>query len=256
MIKILRSGGSDTNLQQIRLDLAANNVVNINTTGYKKDKPVFANLLAGKTENSGGRPGVNISLPEGVTQVVAVNKIYDQGVIQQTGRKLDMAINGDGFFRVGLSDGSYRYTRDGNFHLNADRQLVSAQGYLLAPEITLPEIYSSIEIKSDGRVLALDQQGNPTEIGIIPLYRFESNKGLKKMGENMFVETEDSGVPAEATPGENGAGEIIQESLEMSNVDLAEEMAVVIEAQRAYQAGAQSIKTVDQMWGMTNNLRK
>lgn len=260
MINTLRNSAAGINTQQIKMDISANNVANINNTAYKRERPAFADLLYGKMADL-GRP-VHVPEDAGVplegcgSRVAAVERIFEQGALINTGRAMDVAINGDGFFRVQLPDGSYGYTRDGNLKINSDRTLVTSSGYRVYPEITLPEEYVSLEINKDGRIVARDAAGETTEAGNMLIYRFSNNNGLKHLGENMFAETPDSGTAVEAAPGVDGAGEILQESLEMSNVDLAEEMALVIEAQRAYQTGAQSLRTVDQMWNMTNNLRK
>ncbi len=260
MIHSLRNSAAGINAQQNRMDISSNNIANINTNSFKRGRAEFADLLYGKMADL-GRP-VNLTgntgdpLMGAGSRVVAVNTVFDQGVIKETDRPLDIAINGNGFFRVELPDGSYAYTRDGNFQLTPERTLVTTAGYKLQPEITLPENYKSFEIDENGAVRVKDTEGETTELGNIMLYKFPDTDGLLHIEGTMYAETGESGAAEEGTPGENGLGRLLQQNLEMSNVDLAEEMAVVIESQRALQAGAQSLKTADQLWNIANNLRK
>ncbi|GBF33209.1 flagellar basal-body rod protein FlgG [Desulfocucumis palustris] len=260
MIQSLRNSAAGINAQLNRMDISSNNIANISTNSFKRGRAEFADLLYGKMADC-GRP-VNLTGNAGEplmgsgSRVVAVNTVFEQGVVKETGRPLDIAISGNGFFRVELPDGSYAYTRDGNFQLTSERTLVTAGGYKLQPEITLPENYKSFDITPGGTVIVTDDGGEATELGNILLYKFPDGDGLKHTGGNLYAQTDQSGDAEEGVPGENGLGQLLQQNLEMSNVDLAEEMAVVIESQRALQAGAQSLKTADQLWNIANNLRK
>jgi flagellar basal-body rod protein FlgG len=260
MINSLRSGAAGINAQQNRMDISANNIANINTISFKRGRAEFADLLYGKMGDC-GRP-VELSGNAGTplmgagSRVAKVDTVFEQGVLTETGKPLDVAINGTGFLRAELPGGGYAYTRDGNIRVAPDGALVTAGGHRLYPEITLPEGYESVEIDSSGTVLVKDAEGENTVAGSILLYKFANNQGLKHLGENLYSETTDSGAAEEGTPGADGMGDLRQRYLEMSNVDLAAEMAVVIEAQRALQASAQSLKTSDQLWNIANNLRK
>ena len=260
MINSLRASAAGINAQQNRMDISANNIANINTNSFKRGRVEFADLLYGKMADC-GRP-VKLSGDAGTplmgagSRVVAVDTVFDQGVVKETGRPLDIAINGTGFLRVELPGGGYAYTRDGNIQVASEGTLVTSSGYRLYPEITLPEKYQSVEIDTGGTVLVKDSDGENTEVGKFSLYKFANNHGLKHLGGNLYAETADSGAAEEGTPGADGMGDLQQCNLEMSNVDLGVEMTVVIEAQRALQASAQSLKTSDQLWNFANNLRK
>lgn len=260
MINSLRTSAAGINAQQNRMDITANNIANINTNSFKRGRAEFADLLYGKMADC-GRPvklygNAGSPLMGAGSRVAAVDTVFEQGIIQETGRPLDIAINGAGFLRVEMPGGDFAYTRDGNIQITPDRTLVTAEGHKLSPEITLPENYQRVAIDTRGRVMVTDEEGEITEAGNILLYKFTNNSGLKHLGSNLYAETGSSGAAVEGTPGADGMGELRQGNLEMSNVNLAEEMAVVIEAQRALQVSAQSLKTADQMWNIANNLRK
>lgn len=260
MINSLRASAAGINAQQNRMDITANNIANINTNSFKRGRAEFADLLYGKMADC-GRPvklygNAGSPLMGAGSRLAAVDTVFEQGIIQETGRSLDIAINGAGFLRVEMPGGDFAYTRDGNIQVTPDGTLVTAEGNRLSPEITLPENYQRIAIDTNGIVMVTDEEGEITEAGSIGLYKFANNRGLKHLGANLYGETESSGTAEESTPGADGTGELLQGNLELSNVDLAEEMAVVIEAQRALQASAQSLKTADQMWNIANNLRK
>ncbi len=261
MINSLRTSAAGINAQQNRMDITANNIANINTNSFKRGRAEFSDLLYGKMADC-GRP-VKLSTGDAGTplmgagsRVAAVDTVFDQGIINETDRPLDIAINGDGFLRVEMPDGGYAYTRDGSIQVTPEGTLVTSGGHKLSTDITLPENYQSVVIDTNGTVMVKDADGNETEAGKILLYKFPNETGLKHLSENLYGETAASGAAEEGTPGEDGMGELRQGKLEMSNVDLSEEMETMIEAQRALQASAQSLRTADQMWNIANNLRK
>lgn len=257
MIRALAASVSSLNAQQLKVDTVANNLANVNTAGYKKDRAYFSEL-AGQEMNSYGIPvtpdpqdRAKCKVGSGV-RVSAVVKNFKPGDLINTERPLDLAICGEGFFKVVLPDGGERYTRDGCFSLNQDGNLVTPSGYTLEG-IQMPPDSDGVVITQNGTVLT-EEEGNPVEAGQIQLYRFTSMAVLKPEGENLYSVS--SGEPQAGVPGSDGFGAIRQGCLETSNVDLIEEMANLIEAQRAYGFSARVIRTADEMWGLANNLRK
>jgi flagellar basal-body rod protein FlgG len=259
MIRTLWNGASGAAGHQARLDAAANNLANINTTGYKKQRVVFADLLTREMETS-GRP-VNL-LPGstarqgGGTAVVATCRGWEQGNVLETGRSLDLMIEGEGFFRLEKTGEEELYTRDGNFFLDAEGRLVNSAGYVLLDNLELTGAPDSLAISPNGLVTARDAGGELIELGQLTLCRFISPGNLEAAGENMFRPTTGSGAPVELVPGGEGAGMVRQGLLELSNVDTVEEMTGMIEAQRSYQFNLRSVRAADEMWGITNNLRR
>ena len=239
--------------QQTRMAVVSNNLANVNTTGFKKSRAVFEDLLyqtvtqvgAATSQNTPASSG--LSLGTGV-RVVATEKTYTQGNLNQTGNALDLAINGRGFFQVLLPDGTLGYTRAGDFQLNSSGQLVTSSGYPLQPAITIPQGTQSITIGSDGTVSAqLAGQASTTTVGTLQLADFVNPAGLQARGENMLAESASSGTAQTAGPGQNGVGTLLQGSIESSNVNVVEEMVNMIETQRAYEMNTKAIQTTDQM---------
>ena len=245
--------------QQTRMSVTSNNLANVNTTGFKRGRASFEDLLYQNVRQPGGASSQQTELPSGLTtgtgvRVVSTQKNFMQGNLLQTGNALDLAINGRGFFEVLLPDGSTAYTRDGSFQINAQGEMVTASGYTLQPGIQIPEGAQSVSIGSDGTVsVQLAGQGQPIQIGNINLTDFINPAGLQAKGENLFVETGASGPPQPSTPGLNGLGLLQQGALESSNVNVVEELVNMIETQRAYEMNAKAISTTDGMLAYLNN---
>jgi len=247
--------------QQTRMSVISNNLANVNTTGFKQSRAAFEDLLYQNVRQAGGQSSQDTILPSGLmlgtgVRTVATEKIFTQGNLVQTDNALDVAIQGQGFFQVLRPDGSLGYSRAGNFQTDAQGQLVTPNGYLVEPAITIPEDAQSITIGADG-VITVMQPGQPapTQVGTLQLANFINPAGLQPVGENMYLETAASGAPQIGNPGLNGLGAVQQGSLETSNVNVVEEMVNMIEAQRAYEMNSKVISGVDQMLQYaTNNL--
>ena len=247
--------------QQTRMAVISNNLANVNTTGYKRSRGVFADLLCQNIHQPGAQSSQNTQLPSGMmlgtgVRTVATEKLFTQGNIVDTKNSLDMAINGRGFFQILLPDGAISYTRDGSFQLDSDGNVVTAMGMPLQPSLTVPAQTISLTIGADGTVSALTSGSTaPTQIGTIQLADFINPTGLQAAGENLFYETASSGPPQSSTPGQSGLGFLVQASLESSNVNVVEELVNMIETQRAYEMNSKAISTTDQMLQFaTNNL--
>lgn len=245
--------------QQTRMGVVSNNLANVSTTGYKRDRAIFEDLLYQNVRQPGAQSSQDTTLPSGLmrgtgVRTVATEKLHTQGNFTQTGNALDMAIQGRGFFQILRPDGSMGYTRDGSFQIDAQGQLVTSGGYLLQPAITIPNSAQSITIGTDG-VVSVVQPGNttPTQVGTVQLADFINPSGLQAVGENLFLETGASGAPQLGNPGIGGLGGVIQGSLESSNVNVVEEMVNMIETQRAYEINSKAISTADQMLQYINN---
>ena len=247
--------------QQTRMSVTSNNLANVSTTGYKKGRAVFEDLLYQNVRQVGGSTSQDTVAPTGLSlgtgvRVVATEKQYTQGNMQTTGNSLDVAVSGRGFFQVLLPDGTLGYTRDGNFELNPQGELVTSSGYRVQPGITIPDGVQSITIGKDGVVTAqLAGESAPTQIGTLQLVDFINPAGLQPRGESILVESAASGAPQIGTPGLNGLGYVEQGSLEASNVNVVEELVNMIETQRAYEMNSKAISTTDQMLSyLTNQL--
>jgi len=260
----LRTAASGMYAQQLNIEVIANNIANLNTTGFKKNKAEFQDLMYQEiptdTVNSSGaqinQSAVNkLQIGNGV-QPTATQKIFKQGDITATNNPMDMAIHGDGFFQVRKPDGSYAYTRDGSFKINSEGKFVTAGGHYMDPEITLSEDTLNVNINKDGTVEVTEVGGSTFVLDNIQLVRFINPGGLDAIGNNLYVETMASGNPIFGTPSENGFGEIAQGYLEASNVDIVEEMIAMITAQRAYEINSKTVKTVEEMMTMANNLKR
>jgi flagellar basal-body rod protein FlgG len=240
--------------------VVSNNLANVNTMGYKRSRPVFEDLLYQNVRQVGAQTSQDTQYPTGLylgtgVRVVATEKLYSQGSLQQTGGNFDLAVQGRGFFQVLLPDGSNGYTRDGSFQVNAQGQLVTASGYQVQPPISVPDDALSVTIGADGTVSVVSA-GNPTPsvIGQLQLVDFINQAGLQPRGENLLMESAASGPPQVGTPGLNGLGTLVQGALETSNVNVVEELVAMIETQRAYEMNTRAIGTTDQMLGfLTNN---
>ncbi|GAB4391763.1 MAG: flagellar basal-body rod protein FlgG [Gammaproteobacteria bacterium] len=239
--------------QQIELSVIAHNLANVNTNGYKRSRAIFQDLLYETVRQPGADSSQNTILPTGLVlgtgvKLGATQKLFNSGSIQQTNNSLDVAINGRGFFQILTPDGEIVYSRDGQFQLDQDGQLVTSTGNPIQPAITIPPETISITIGVDGTVSALSA-GNtaPTQLGNIQLADFINPAGLEPIGENLFRETVASGPPNTSNPGLNGTGTVAQGSLEGSNVNAVEELVNLIEGSRAYEMNSKAISTADDM---------
>lgn len=245
--------------QQTRMQVTSNNLANVNTTGFKRSRAVFEDLLYQNVRQPGAQTSQDTRAPSGLTlgtgvRVVATEKLFTQGALVQTGNALDVAINGRGFFEVRLPDGTAAYTRDGSFQMNAEGELVTSSGYPVQPGIMIPDGAQSITIGADGTVSAqLAGQAQPVEVGSLQLVDFINPAGLAPRGENLLLETASSGAPQPGTAGMNGLGTIVQGSVEGSNVNVVEELINMIETQRAYEMNSKAISTTDQMLAYVSN---
>jgi len=245
--------------QSTRMTTIANNLANVNTVGFKKDRAMFEDLLYQRIVQAGAQADVNSLTPTGLmlgtgTRVVSTEKIHRQGNMISTENALDVAIAGDGFFAIQQADGTTAYTRDGSFKLSVDGTVVTASGESMIPAITIPQDASSITIGRDGTVTAeLAAGGGAVQVGQIQLSRFVNSAGLQPIGRNLYAETNSSGQAIVGTPGDQGAGMLMQGSLEASNVNVVEEMVNMIETQRAYEINSKAIAAADGMLRFLNN---
>jgi len=262
MLRAIWTAAAGMKAQQLFIDTIANNLANVNTSGFKKSRVNFQDLLyqiitmAGTKAPGGGQLPVGIEVGHGV-QPVAIEKLFTQGDITETKNPLDIVIEGNGFFQVLQPDGSVAYTRDGSFKLDKDGRMVTANGLPLEPEIVIPSEATNISISHDGTVSVLiPGSTTPQQVGSIALAKFINPGGLKSIGYNLYETTDASGESIIGAPGLEGFGAISQGFLEMSNVQVVEEMANMIIAQRAYEINAKSIQTTDEMLRIANNLRR
>jgi flagellar basal-body rod protein FlgG len=244
---------SGLDAQQTRMAVISNNLANVNTTGFKKGRPIFADLMYQNIRQAGGQTTQNTQLPTGLqlgtgVRTVATEKLHTQGNILPTENNLDVAINGRGFLQILMPNGDISYTRDGSFKLDSTGQVVTSNGMPLEPAITVPQDTISLTIGQDGTV-TVTQPGAATanQIGQIQIADFINVAGLEPIGDNLFRETVASGAPIVGAPSENELGHLTQGSLETSNVNVVEELVNMIETQRAYEMNSKAISTTDQM---------
>ncbi|HUW27489.1 MAG TPA: flagellar basal-body rod protein FlgG [Sulfuriferula sp.] len=253
MIRSLWIAKTGLDAQQTQMDVIANNLANVSTSGFKRSRAVFEDLLYQTMRQPGAQSSQQTQLPSGLqlgtgVRPVATERIFTQGNLQQTGNDKDVAIQGSGFFQVLLPDGTTAYTRDGSFQSDSQGQLVTSSGYVVQPAITIPANAQSITIGRDGTV-SVTQSGSvaPVQVGSLQLATFINPAGLEAKGENLYVETAASGTANTNTPGSNGAGLLNQGYVETSNVNVAEELVNMIQTQRAYEINSKAITTSDQM---------
>ena len=266
MVRSLWTAASGMIGMQASIDTISNNLANVNTHGYKKQRADFEDLIY-QTARLAGTPAtedtvtpVGVQMGHGV-KLAATQRVFSQGSLQQTEVPTDMAIAGDGFFRVQMYDGSWAYTRNGNFKVDSDGRMVTNNGYWLLPDIIMPEGFlpERITVTQDGRVSVIVPQiseNDPIEVGRIELYRFANPVGLTAVGENLFRVTQASGDPIPGRPGFEGMGTIQHRFLEMSNVAIVQEMVNLIVAQRAYEFNSRAIQTSDSMLGTATTLKR
>ncbi|EES89113.1 flagellar basal-body rod protein FlgG [Helicobacter canadensis] len=248
--------------QQLQIDVTSNNISNVNTFGYRKERAEFADLFHQVLQYAGSSTSETTLSPTGIevglgVRPTSVQKIFSQGNFKETENNLDIAITGNGFFQIELPDGTIAYTRDGSFKLDDEGNVVNSQGYLLVPNITIPDDATQINIGTDGTVSVV--QGNETEVnelGQIETVNFINPAGLHALGDNLYLNTNASGDPIVGTPGLNGFGQLRQGFVETSNVKLVEEMTDLIVGQRAYEANSKSIQTADSMLQIVNQLKR
>ena len=247
--------------QQMRMTVVAQNLANVNTTGYKRSRAIFEDLLYQNVVQVGGLTSQQTEAPTGLNlgtgvRVVATDRQFAQGNLVTTNNPLDLAVEGRGFFEILMPDGTQAYTRDGTFQLDSDGQLVTSNGYVVQPAVTIPASAQAVTVGVDGVVSAvLAGQADPVQVGTVQLTDFVNPAGLQSRGGNLLVETVSSGPPQPGTPGLNGLGRVTQGALETSNVNVVEELVSMIETQRAYEMNSRAIETSDQMLQhLTNSL--
>jgi flagellar basal-body rod protein FlgG len=253
MIRALNAAATGMAAQQLNIDVVANNIANVNTTGFRRSRAEFQDLLYQTLKNPGGQAGSGAPVPVGVqvglgTRVVATQAMHIQGGLRQTGNNLDLAIEGQGFFQVMRPNQEIAYSRAGNFKTDADGRLVTADGYAVEPAITIPVDATSVSVSTNG-VVSVTQPGqaNAVEVGQLQLVNFANPAGLLEIGRSMFQVTSASGQPLTQTPGENGVGTISQGFLEGSNVEVVNEMIDLIASQRAYEVNQRVVQAADEM---------
>lgn len=253
MIRSLWISKTGLDAQQTQMDVVANNLANVSTNGFKRSRAVFEDLLYQNIRQPGAQSSQQTQIPSGLqigtgVRPVAAERIHTQGNLAQTGNKLDIAIQGSGFFPVLMPDGTTGYTRDGSFQTDGQGQLVTSSGYVVQPAMTIPANASSVTIAQDGAV-SITQAGSvtPVQIGQMQLATFINPTGLQSNGQNLYLETSSSGAPSTAAPGTNGTGTLGQGFVETSNVNVVEELVNMIQTQRAYEINSKAITTSDQM---------
>lgn len=262
MLRALRTAALGMAGQQLNVDTIANNLANVNTTGFKKSSVEFQDLLYETIKTGNNHVGQDLERPSEIqigmgNRPISTYRSFSQGSIKETGNSLDLAINGNGFFQIERPDGTIAYSRDGAFRVNANGELVNGSGLRVYPDISIPDGSTRINISEDGviSVLYFDQP-EPEEIGQIELTSFMNPAGLKAVGGNLYVETEASGQPAYGVPGEENFGGVVQGYLEKSNVDVVQEMINLIVSQRAYEINSKAVKTSDELLAIANNIKR
>jgi flagellar basal-body rod protein FlgG len=260
MMRALSTAASGMRAQQLYVDTIANNLANVNTTAFKSSRAEFQDLLyqtLSPNQRQVAAAGIQpVQVGHGV-RLAAVRRNFTQGPTQVTGNALDLAIGGDGFFRVEQADGTFAYTRDGNFSMDGEGTLVTPSGLRVAPGFSFPEGTSEVGVQRDGKVLVRSQgEEESAELGTLDIYRFANPAGLRAVGNNLYSETEASGAAQPGIAGEAGFGSVESGLLEASNVSVVEEMIRLIEAQRAYELNSKAIQTSEDMLSVTNQLKR
>ncbi len=256
----LRTAATGMTAQQTRVEVIANNLANVNTTGFKRSRPHFEDLLYQTVQGAQSVQGTDANTKQSVqigrgTRLAAVERVELQGPIEQTGRPLDFAIEGDGFFQVQMPDGSTAYTRDGSFTISDQGALVTTEGYTVEPGLSIPQDATQLTVSNSGVVTATTPGSDqPVEIGRLELARFTNSAGLQAMGQNLYQETAASGRPQTGFAQENGFGRVLQGNLEGSNVEIVQEMVDMITAMRAYEISSKAVQSSEQMAQTANNL--
>lgn len=262
MIRSLYTAATGMQAQTMNIDVIANNLSNVNTAGFKRSRAEFQDLLYETLREPGVPSAGEGEVPTGIqighgTRTAAVQKLFIQGEFQHTENQLDMAIEGDGFFQVVRSNGEIAYSRAGNFKVDSEGRLVTPDGFLMEPEITIPNDTTAVAIGLDGTVSVVQAgQTGMTDVGNVELARFINPAGLENIGRNLYMPTDASGDAVTGTPGEDGYGTIAQGYLELSNVSVVDEMVNMITAQRAYEINGKAIQAADDMLQTANNLKR
>jgi flagellar basal-body rod protein FlgG len=262
MIRSLWTAASGMQAQNTTIDVIANNLSNVNTAGFKRSRAEFQDLLYQTLRPPGVTSGGGTQVPTGIqighgTRAVSTQKLFIQGDFQQTQNQLDLAIEGQGFFQIVQPNGEIAYSRAGNFKIDSEGRLVTPDGFLLEPEMTIPIDAMAVSIAADGTVSILQAgQSSPSDIGSIQLARFINPAGLENIGRNLYLRTDASGEPLTGMPGEDGLGTLAQGYLEMSNVSVVDEMVNMITAQLAYEINSKAIQAADDMLQTVNNLKR
>lgn len=253
MIRSLWIAKTGLDAQQTNMDVISNNLANVSTNGFKRQRAVFEDLLYQTIRQPGAMTSEQTNAPSGLqigtgVRPVATERLYSQGNLAQTNGTRDVAIKGQGFFHVQLPDGTDAYTRDGSFQMDQNGQLVTSSGFQIVPAIILPETTKKVMVGRDG-IVSVEIEGSPApqQVGQLTLTTFINDSGLESVGENLYLETASSGAPTENAPGINGAGLLYQGYVETSNVNVAEELVNMIQTQRAYEINSKAISTSDQM---------
>lgn len=259
MIRSLWTAKTGLDAQQTHLDVITNNLANVSTNGFKRQRAVFEDLLYQNLRQPGAQSTQQTQIPSGLSvgvgvRPVATTRINTQGSLQRTDNPLDIGINGSGYFDIQMPDGTRAYTRDGTFQRDSNGQMVTSSGYQLVGVSAIPSDALTITIGRDGIVTAMQPGNTLAQLGTIQLTTFVNPGGLQSVGENLFVETGSSGAPTPNTPGIGGAGLLNQAMVETSNVNVAEELVSMIEAQRAYELNSRSVQTSDAMLGRLTQL--
>lgn len=259
MIRSLYVAKTGLEAEQTRMDVIANNLANVNTSGFKGSRAVFQDLLYQNLTQPGAQSSQSTQYPSGLqlgtgVRPVSTERLMTQGNLTQTGNSLDVAINGQGFFQVLEPNGTIAYTRDGTFQLNNQGQLVTANGYLVQPTVTIPASAQSVTIGNDGTVsVTLPGQAAPQQVGALQLASFVNPTGLQSVGDNLYLQTGSSGAPNTGQPTLNGLGSVRQGYLESSNVNVVAELVDMISTQRAYEVNSKAVTASDQMLQYVNN---
>ena len=262
-MRALHTAATGMMAQELNVQVISNNIANMRTTGYKRQRAEFQDLLyehvrriGTQTSTQGNILPVGVDLGGGV-KTVGTPRIMTQGTLSQTGSELDLAIRGEGFFKVLMPDGTFTYTRDGSFQMDQQGRVVTAQGQVLSPGITIPQNATGLTVNAQGQV-SVTPSGTttPTVLGQIALTRFINKAGLQPIGDNLFVETPASGTPQDGVPNTDGMGDLMQSNLEQANVEVVSEISDLIAAQRAYEMNAKVITATDQMLSATSNLMR
>jgi len=261
MMRSLWTAATGMTAQALNVDVISNNLANVNSAGFKRGRANFQDLMYQQVSSPGVQNSAGNQTPSGVqvglgVRTAGISRIFSEGSFKQTGNPLDMAIEGRGFFQVQMPNGDSGYTRAGTFSVDSLGQLVTQDGYVVQPAMTIPNDALSIGISADGTVSVVQPGNLQTTVGQLQLSQFSNPGGLTAIGHSIFQESPASGTPTTGTPGESGIGSIAQGTLEMANVNTVEEMVNLIAAQRAYEMNSKAIQAADEMLQMANNIRR
>lgn len=262
-MRALHTAATGMMAQELNVQVISNNIANMRTTGYKRQRAEFQDLLYEQVRRVGSQTSSQGTiLPAGVelgagVKTVGTPRVMTQGSLLPTGKDFDVAIRGEGFFRIQMPDGRITYTRDGSFELDAQGRIVTVQGYVVQPGITVPQNASEVTINAQGQISAvLPGNTTSTQLGQLELSMFVNKAGLQAIGDNLYLETPGSGPPQNGTPGLDGFGNLLQRNLEQANVEAVNEISDLIAAQRAYEMNAKVINAADQMLQSTSNMMR